>query len=416
MQYGCIGEKLSHSFSVEIHEALGSYSYTLEELAQGEVKTFLQQRNFQAINVTIPYKETVIPYLDEIDEVAEEIGAVNTIVNREGRLIGYNTDFYGLCALFSHIALSPCGKKVAILGTGGTSKTAFAVTRFLGAREILVVSRAPSEGQISYETLTKEHPDTEIIINTTPVGMYPNSEGCPLALDGFSSLFLVVDAVYNPLCTTLVREAKKLGILAEGGLYMLVAQAVRASELFLSMTYPEATIDRVFDEIVKKKENIVLVGMPTSGKSTVGRMLSVAMSRPFVDTDELFYKRFGISPEEHIEKYGEESFREKESLICREVSSNLGCVIATGGGVVLREGNLHALSQNGTIVFLDRPLEDLIPSDSHPLSRTPEALAMRYHERIDKYLSFADITVRGSHTAEETVRIILDRIQQRNSK
>ena len=415
MQYGCIGEKLSHSFSLEIHEMLASYSYELKELMSTEMERFLSDRSFKGVNVTIPYKEAVIPFLDEVDDVAQRIGAVNTIVNRSGRLIGYNTDFHGLTALFSHARISPEGKKVAILGTGGTSKTACAVVRSLNARKILVVSRTPSGEQIGYEELIKKHNDIEILINTTPCGMYPMCEDSPLSLDGFHALSGVIDAVYNPLTTALVREARARGIPAHGGLYMLVAQAVRASELFLSRPYPEGTTDRIFSLISKAKHNIVLIGMPSSGKSTVGRMLSLSLSRPCIDTDRLFHERFGTSPEDYIREYGEEAFREKESVVCREAAKKTGYVIATGGGVILREENMRAFKQNGCIVFLDRALSDLFPSGNRPLSFDRATLEQRYYERIDKYRRYADIMISGSYDKEKTVRLITDQIAQRFS-
>jgi shikimate dehydrogenase len=298
---------------------LASYSYELKELMATEVEKFLSDKNFKGVNVTIPYKETVIPFLDEVDEVARMIGAVNTIVNRSGRLIGYNTDFYGLTALFSHAGMSPEGKKVAILGTGGTSKTACAVVRALHAREILVVSRTPSGEQIGYEELKGKHRDIEILINTTPCGMYPMCEDTPLSLDGFDALSGVIDAIYNPLTTALVRGARARGIEAHGGLYMLVAQAVRASELFLSRPYPEGTTDRIFSLISKAKNNIVLIGMPSSGKSTVGREVAEALGREFLDTDVLISERAGMEISEIFERHGEEYFRNLEAKIIKEV-------------------------------------------------------------------------------------------------
>ena len=411
MEYGCIGEKLSHSFSKEIHQQIADYSYELCELRHEEVAVFLKARNFHAINITIPYKETVLPYLDEIDESAEAIGAVNTIVNRNGRLCGYNTDFYGLKELFSHVGISPMGKKIAILGTGGTAKTARAVVRALGGGEILTVSRTPEENEIGYEELKQEHSDIDILINTTPVGMYPNVDSVPIALDVFPSLTAVLDAVYHPLRTNLVFEAKMRGILAVGGLYMLVSQAVRASELFCNVTYPQGTTERIYQEILSKKENIVLIGMPSSGKSTVGALLSEKLSRPFLDTDEVFTQRYGLTPAEYIRTHTEEDFREKETVICCEVSKQTGHVIACGGGVILREESIRALSRGGKVIFLDRPLDALTPTADRPLTSNREALAVRYCERLPLYHRYADLTIDASHTIKEVVRLILDRIQ-----
>ncbi|MBE6700260.1 MAG: shikimate dehydrogenase, partial [Ruminococcaceae bacterium] len=286
MQYGLIGEKLGHSFSAEIHQKLKSNPYTLVELARDEIGAFLETKDFCAINVTIPYKTTVIPYLSHISKRAKEIGAVNTIVNRRGELWGYNTDFYGLQSLIEHAGITLQNKKVAILGTGGTSKTAHAVAHFLGAGQILTVSRTVGEGVITYTDLTADHIDVDVLINTTPVGMYPNTEATPVDISVFSNLSGVIDAIYNPLRTKLILDAKKRGIPAEGGLYMLVAQAVRASELFLDTVYEGETTEHIYLELLNKTENIVLSGMPGAGKSTVGKLLAKETKRAFFDLDE----------------------------------------------------------------------------------------------------------------------------------
>ena len=253
MKYGCIGEHLKHSFSKEIHNALCDYEYEIREIPREELAAFMEAKEFTAINVTIPYKESVIPYLHYIDDFAKEIGAVNTIVNRDGKLYGYNTDFYGMTKLLRTAHIYPRGKKVAILGTGGTSKTAFAVARAEGANEIIKVSRSAKDGAVTYEELYEKHADTDIIINTTPLGMYPNIFDKAVDISRFENLVGVVDAIYNPLRTQLVSDGYKK-IAAEGGLYMLVAQAVRASEIFLDKEYPNGTIDKVFDKIYNEKE------------------------------------------------------------------------------------------------------------------------------------------------------------------
>ena len=272
MEYGLIGEKLGHSFSREIHNLLASYTYDLKELPKNELDTFMKSRNFKGVNVTIPYKESVIPYLDEIDEAAKAIGAVNTIVNREGRLIGYNTDFYGMRELLLSRSIRIEKRFVAVLGTGGTSKTACAVAKSLGASRIVRVSRNPhSDGDISYDELEAIKTDIQIIINTTPVGMYPNENCAPLDIDGFSALEGVVDAIYNPLRTKLISDARARQIRAAGGLYMLAAQAARAAELFTGDCNMMQKTEKAYCSILKNKQNIVLVGMPGSGKSTLGR-------------------------------------------------------------------------------------------------------------------------------------------------
>ena len=400
MTTGCIGEHLKHSFSREVHNALGNFEYEIKEIPKDELDFFMAKRDFKAINVTIPYKELVIPHLFFIDEHAKAIGAVNTIVNREGKLYGYNTDFYGMCALLSHARVDVKGKKVAILGTGGTSKTACAVSEYLLAREIITVSRSKREGIITYEELYEAHSDTEVIINTTPVGMYPNIFSSPVELSRFARLTGVIDAVYNPLQSCLICEAKKRVIPAEGGLYMLVAQAVRAAEIFDGITYDKHTLDKVFNKISREKQNVVLIGMPSSGKSTVGAILSKRLCRELVDTDALIAEKTGMSIPEIFSKYGENRFRELESEAVKELSAKTEIIIATGGGAPLKRENVDALSQNGRIYFIDRPLEKLIPTDDRPLSSTREAVEQRYRERYGIYVSSADVQIDASCDAE----------------
>ena len=404
MKYGLIGEKLGHSFSKEIHERLG-YDYELISVAKKELENFLVARDFLGINVTMPYKSAVIPYLDVIDEPARKIGAVNTIVNRDGKLYGYNTDFYGMRELISHAEIDPSGKKVAILGSGGTSKTAKAVFEELGAGEIIIVSRS---GELSYDEFYKQHRDTEIIVNTTPVGMFPNVFERPVDISGFDNLCGVIDAVYNPLDTTLVRDAKDRGIKAEAGLYMLVAQAVIASGLFLGTTYPSYTIDIVYEGLRAEKENIVLIGMPSSGKSTVGRLLAQMTGCGFIDTDELIEAKIKMSIKDFILLHGEDEFRRVECGIIKEIAGLTGHVIATGGGVVLKEDNLYALKYNGKIVFIDRPLYDLVATESRPLSSDRAALEKLYNDRYPIYKASCDIHVNVKGSATDVASDILE--------
>lgn len=404
MKYGLIGEKLGHSFSKAIHERLG-YEYELCEIPRDKLDDFMRKRDFVAINVTIPYKEKVIPYLDEIDDGAKKIGAVNTIVNRGGKLYGYNTDFYGMRDLFFHADIYPKGKKVAILGSGGTSRTAMAVLKSLDAGEAIVVSRS---GDISYDDLYKKHADVEIIVNTTPVGMYPDVFGAPVELKSFKKLSGVIDVVYNPLNTTIVNEAKTLGIKAEAGLYMLVKQALYASELFIGTKHPAFMMDVIYDGIKAEKENIVLIGMPSSGKSTVGRLLADKLGNVFVDTDELIVEKIKMPIKDFFTLHGEESFRDIESQIIREISGQNSLVIATGGGAILREENVSALKRNGKIIFLDRSLNNLVPTDSRPLSSDHEALQKRYDERFPIYCGCCDIHVNGDGDAISVANNILE--------
>ena len=408
MMYGCIAEHLGHSFSALIHARLADYRYELCELTPCEVDGFMKEKAFRAINVTIPYKQTVIPYLDEVDEIARRIGAVNTIVNREGRLYGYNTDFAGMCALIERLGLTLKGKKVAILGTGGTSRTARAVAAHLEAGEILVVSRTARGDAIDYAALTSRHSDTEILINTTPAGMYPDNDGCPVDPASFPRLCGVVDAVYNPLSTVLVRRAQAMGVPAEGGLYMLVAQAAFAVEHFLDVRVPRERIDEVYGEILAQKRNIVLVGMPGCGKTTLGRMLAARLGLDFVDGDEEIVRREGMPIPQIFAERGERAFRDCETAAIREdIAPRGGCVVATGGGAVLREENVFRLKQNGLVIFLDRPLDQIAATGDRPLSSDREMLAQRYRDRYPIYRACADIILPiGSDVTENTNRII----------
>ena len=405
MEYGLIGEKLPHSFSKEIHEKLAGYDYQLKELTPAQLPAFLEKRDFKGINVTIPYKQTVIPYLDKIDDKAAAIGAVNTIVNREGKLYGYNTDYDGMVALIRHAGLSLEGKTVLILGTGGTSKTAMAVAKDLGAASVQRVSRTAKEGAISYEEAQRL--PVQILINTTPSGMYPNPDGQPMDLSRFGWLEGVLDAVYNPLRTRLVLQARDNGARAQSGLYMLVAQAAAACELFVGESLPQGALSRVYRTIHGEKQNIVLTGMPGSGKSTVGRILAQEMGREFVDTDTEVIRLAKKPIADIFAQRGENGFRELEGQVIQQLSQRTGLVIATGGGAILRAENVRRLRQNGRIYFLDRPLEDIQPSDDRPLSRDREALEQRYAERYPRYVAAADtgIPVRGSaDTVAQAIR------------
>ena len=408
MKYGCIGEHLGHSFSREIHARLSDYEYELCEVAKDKLSDFATRRDFIAINVTIPYKEMILPHIYELDEGARLIGAVNTVVNRDGRLYGYNTDFYGMTELIKHAKVDIKGKKVAILGTGGTAKTAFAVVTSLGAGEIVRVSRTARDGICDYESLYTEHTDVEVIINTTPVGMYRDFDGVPVDISKFPALSGVIDAVYNPLRTKLVSDAQAKGIKAEGGLYMLVAQAVRASEIFLNKEYPSGTTERVFREMMEDKENIVLIGMPSSGKTTVARLLAKDTWREVIDTDERIVAEVGCPIPEIFANEGEAKFREYEAQVIRGVAQDTGKIISTGGGAIVNPVNVERLKRNGKLYFIDRPLSELLPTADRPLSSTREAIEKRYHERYDLYLGYADVRIDATSDAQQVADSITE--------
>lgn len=403
MDYGCIGEHLTHSFSKEIHNLLTDYDYQIREIPKEELDAFMVARPFKAINVTIPYKQAVIPHLAYIDPQAKAIHAVNTIVNQKGKLYGYNTDYYGMSQLIARIGVSLMGKKVLILGTGGTSLTARAIATDALALQVLRVSRTPNEDDtISYDDALAHHYDAQVLINTTPCGMFPNPEGLPIDPAAFPKLEGVVDAIYNPLRSRLVLKAKQLGIPAQGGLYMLVAQAVRAVEHFLDTTLPADATNKVYEKLIAQKETIVLSGMPGSGKTTVGKLIAHRLGRPFVDMDDEIIKKIGCPIADYFAQYGEAAFREVEAQVAKEIIAPLtGAVVATGGGAVLREDNVDHLRLNGRIYFIDRPLEQLCATADRPTANSNEALTKRYEERYDRYCNTCDVHIHSNGIAQE---------------
>ena len=406
MKYGLIGEHLGHSFSKEVHGMLSDYDYEIREIAKEELGVFMKSTDFKAINVTIPYKEAVIPYLNYISKEAKMIGAVNTVLKRDGKLYGYNTDFFGMTALINKMRITLKGKKTVILGTGGTAKTAVAVSKSLGADPIITVSRTKKDGAIDYDELYESHTDAEIIINTTPVGMYPDNFSSPITLDSFTRLEGVVDAIYNPIRSRLVVDALERGIRAEGGLYMLVAQAVYASEIFLGVKYPTEKLNKIYNKIRRKKENIVLVGMPASGKSTLSKVLATELSRERYDTDKMVIESRGKAIPDIFEEEGEAAFREYETREVANVSLQNGKIIATGGGVILNKENVKMLKQNGVIFFIDRPYDKLLPSVDRPLASNKDDMKKRYDERYHLYCSSADVVIDADDTPYNVARKI----------
>lgn len=406
MKYGLIGEHLGHSFSKEIHERIADYKYEICELAPDALGNFLTNPEFEGINVTIPYKEKAIPYLYFVSDNAKKIGAVNTVKNENGKLYGYNTDYMGMKSLILKNKIDLKGKKALLLGGGGTSKTGRAVLTDLGVREIVRVGLDFEKPDVLYEDVAKKHADAEFILNTTPVGMYPKNEGRIIDVNDFPRLEGLIDVVYNPLRTNIVLDAREKGIKAEGGLYMLVSQAIYASEIFTDKKISEEVCEKTFNHIFKQKENIVLIGMPSSGKSSVGMYLAGITGRELVDTDAEIVKKIGMEISEYFKLYGEEKFREVESEVVKEVSSRNGIIIATGGGAILKRENVRYLKQNGRIYFLNRSLEMLTPTSDRPTASDYEALRRRYEERYDKYISSADVTVPGNGTVVQVAEII----------
>ena len=406
MKCGLLGRKLGHSYSPQIHSHLGDYPYSLFEKEPEEIGAFLKKGDFTGINVTIPYKKDVIPYLDQLSPVAKKLGAVNTIVRRaDGTLFGHNTDYYGFSAMVRRSGLAVSGKKVMVLGSGGASNTAVAVLEELGA-QVVIISRS---GENHYGNLHL-HEDAAVIVNTTPVGMYPNTEASPLDLDHFPMLEGVLDVVYNPARTALLQQAQRRGITAINGLYMLVAQAKEAAEYFAGTAIANTKIDQIYRILSAQMQNIVLVGMPGCGKSTIGRALAQKLGRDFVDADEKIVELAGKSIPDIFAQDGEEVFREWETKALAQLGKQSGLVIATGGGCVTKERNYPLLHQNGTIFWLQRSI-DLLPTDGRPLSQTNKLDAM-YRVRKPLYKAFADHIVNNGQRLEDAVNAILSQMEE----
>lgn len=403
MGYGLIGKTLGHSFSKIVHEALTDYSYQLYPLpTEEEFHNFMKQRQFPGINVTIPYKQMVIEYCESLDEKAKAIGAINTIVNKEGKLYGYNTDYDGFLYLAEKIGVSFQDKVVLILGTGGTFKTVSSVVKHQGAKEIIVASRNPDPSQMPEDITSVSYPEAEalktvdIIVNTSPSGMYPNNHTQPISLEHFPQLLGVLDVVYNPLRSSLVQSAKALGIPATGGLPMLVAQAKFAAEHFQNKEISTSAMDKVVGEIAQKQSNLVLIGMPSCGKSTLGKRCAREMNRTFVDLDQKIEEKIGMSIPQLFETQGEEAFRKIETEVCQEYAKENGLVISTGGGIVTRGENIQALTQNGVLVYVHRPLSQLDVGANRPLSKSVDAIATLYQQRAPLYQSASNIQIENT--------------------
>lgn len=397
MKCGLLGRKLGHSYSPQIHSQLASYSYTLFEKEPDELEAFLRNGDFTGLNVTFPYKKAVIPYLDELSDVAKQLGAVNTIVRQEsGRLIGHNTDYFGFQSMVNRSRIPVAGKKCLVLGSGGASNTATAVLQELGAN-VVVISRT---GENNYDNLDL-HSDAAVIVNTTPLGMYPKVGVSAVELTTFPVLEGVLDVVYNPARTKLLLDAEERGIPAINGLWMLVAQARESAEWFSGASIPEDAIERIYRNLKAQMQNIVLIGMPGCGKSTIGQMLGRTMIDADVEIENLARK----SIPEIFSEYGEEKFRQYETNVLDALGKQSGLVIATGGGCVTQERNYPLLHQNGTIFWLQRDLNKLA-TDGRPLSQSNNLRDM-YRIRKPMYEKFADYVIDNNGSAEHTAAQIM---------
>ncbi len=404
MKYGLLGKTLRHSFSPVIHSCLGTYPYELFEREEHEIEELIKRKDVAGFNITIPYKKTIMKYCDVIEENALKIGAVNTIVKKEGKVFGYNTDFYGFRYQLEKATIDPENKKILILGNGATSQTIETVLYSLGAKEVWKFSRSRER---SFEDLMK-HRDGEIIVNCTPVGMYPNNLDSIVDLKDFPSLAGVCDVVYNPRRTALLLQAQELGIRYSDGLPMLVVQAKAAAELFMNKKISDEITEKVIQKLRRKTENIVLVGMPGSGKSTIGRILAEKLSRNHIDTDQEIEKKAGMSIPEIFETKGEDAFRELEREVVFDCGKMTGVVLSTGGGVVLDERNYSPLKQNGRIYFLNRNIEEL-PTRGRPLSKGGlSSLRKMQERRMPQYRRFSDLEIKNEKIDRSVKNILED--------
>lgn len=403
MEYGLIGEKLGHSYSQMIHARLADYRYELKEVAPERLDAFIEARNFRGLNVTIPYKQAVMKHCAELSPEAMEVGSVNTLIVRpDGSLFGHNTDIDGFIYMLRRGEIDPAGAKTVILGSGGTSLTARAALTRLGAREIVTVSR---KGPVDYAALYAEHADAEILVNATPVGMYPKNGASPVELDRLPKVRGVADVIYNPEKTALILAAQAKGIPAVSGLSMLVAQAREAAELFAGHAIPAGRVEDIVSEIGAQTLNLILVGMPGCGKSTLGQAVAAALQREFVDCDAEIVRRAGKSIPEIFAQDGEGAFRALESGVLADVCRGHGLVISTGGGAVLRAENRDAMRQNGRVCLIRRALA-LLPRDGRPLSASEDAVTRLWEARRAAYETAADFPVENDGTVEEAAEKI----------
>lgn len=395
MRAGLVGGKLGHSFSKPIHEKLADYTYDLIPLTEEEFHEFFRKKEFDAVNVTIPYKEKVMQYCDVIDEKASAIHAVNTIVNRDGKLYATNTDFAGLKQMIQHNGVEICGKVCCILGTGGTSKTAEAVLHDMGAEKIYIAGRNKTAPVISYEDLER-YQEIQVFVNATSVGMYPNNEECLIDLKKFPNVEAVVDVIYNPLKTRICQQAEAMGLRAVNGLEMLVAQAKYAVEFFLDTEIADSETDRIVAEMKKDMMNLVLIGMPGCGKSTIGKKTAKEIGKKFIDLDKEIEKEAKRTIPEIFEKYGEERFRQIEKEVCARIAKEHGQVISCGGGIIKQPENMENLRQNGIVFHIRRNVNALSVGGDRPLSTSREKLREMERERMPLYQKYSDVEIQNN--------------------
>lgn len=406
--YKLLGKNVSHSYSQEVHNSLG-YDYKILDLSLSEFREIMEERSFVGVNITMPYKQEALKYLDYIDPAAKKLNVVNTVVHKDNKLYGYNTDYFGLKYLIKFNEIEIKDRNVVILGSGATSKTVKALCQDLGAKNITKVSQSNSN-HLTYDDLSSVL-NYQVLINTTPKEMYPNTEEKIIDLKQFNKLEAVVDVIYNPLKTNLILQARDLNIKAVGGLEMLVGQAVESSSLFFNKKYPKDTINKVYKKLLLEKSNIVLVGMPTSGKSTIGKALAKSLNKKFIDVDKEIVKKAGNSIKEIFKEKGEAYFRTVESQVIESLSRESNLVIATGGGSVLDQKNVKRLKRNGYLIFIDRPLNLLIAADDRPLSANRINLKNLYQERYNIYKTVSDVTVINDKDLDFVLKKVLEAIR-----
>ena len=399
-RYGLLGEKLGHSYSPQIHGLLADYEYKLYEVERDKVSDFLKETKLSGMNVTIPYKKTVMDSCVSLSDTARKMACVNTLVKEADGWHGYNTDYYGFCALVRKSGIVIAGKKVLVLGSGGASNTVCRAVEDMNAREVRVISRS---GEDNYTNLDK-HADAEVIVNTTPVGMYPNNGKSPVDLALFPKLEGALDVIYNPARTAFMLQAEELGIKNAGGLYMLTAQAKRSSELFTGKAVDDKEIGRITDILSFGMRNIILIGMPGCGKSEIGRLLAEQTGRRFIDADVAIEESAGCSIPDIFKNEGDAGFRARETKVLEELGKLSGVVIATGGGCVTRPDNYPLLHQNGILIWIKRDISKL-PTHGRPISQS-NSLEKLYETRRSMYESFADVSIDNNKDKNQAVKAV----------